>query len=401
MLYNKDSILNSTGFYFLKEKKITTFSKFEALLHTYNDSSFNSSFQKRTKHENDIIFVFNDDIYDQFDWTIEPSESIDLLYQQRAEFLRNEYDYIRLFFSGGIDSSNILDTFINNKIFIDEVCILTTYDTTDKNSLFNKEPTNRAIPYLKYLENTNLIGKLNIVNIGTLITEIFSNDVFFETYHAYINGSTPWIIAMRSYLLEEKLVTPENKKTCNLWGYEKPAILFTDNGYKNVIADTMMDLTSRNYVNMKVQNNRFSNITNEAFYISRNFAKIVIKQSHLLVNFLKTINSNNNDLVSENELPNTGPFVQHSSYKYLTKKRIDEILYPSQNVNMFTNDKLSSSAILSKRDFWFLKSNNPAAKRITHKINFLIKNYPFMFYYRNGIPYNFVSILTKSRLIST
>ena len=62
----------------------------------------------------DIQYIFNDDKFSKFDWAIEPTESIESLYIKRATEIRKKYDYLILFYSGGIDSHVILETFLNN-----------------------------------------------------------------------------------------------------------------------------------------------------------------------------------------------------------------------------------------------------------------------------------------------
>ncbi|NBR23517.1 MAG: hypothetical protein EBU08_07045, partial [Micrococcales bacterium] len=64
---------------------------------------------------------FNDEVFGTVDWTQEPSESLPELYRQRAEQIRSEYDYVVLCYSGGADSTNILTTFLNNDIKLDEI----------------------------------------------------------------------------------------------------------------------------------------------------------------------------------------------------------------------------------------------------------------------------------------
>ena len=41
---------------------------------------------------------FNNDIFNSYNWTIEPNESLDELYNARARQLREEYDYVALSF---------------------------------------------------------------------------------------------------------------------------------------------------------------------------------------------------------------------------------------------------------------------------------------------------------------
>ena len=52
---------------------------------------------------------------------IEPEEDLDTLCRNSAEKIRAEYNYVRIWFSGGIDSTYMLDTFVDNNIHIDEI----------------------------------------------------------------------------------------------------------------------------------------------------------------------------------------------------------------------------------------------------------------------------------------
>ena len=63
-------------------------------------------------------FNFNREVYSKIDTTIEPQTSLRELYRMRAKQLREKYDYIRLEFSGGSDSTTVLYSFINNGIQI-------------------------------------------------------------------------------------------------------------------------------------------------------------------------------------------------------------------------------------------------------------------------------------------
>lgn len=68
-----------------------------------------------------IKYHFFDSAYRNLNWSIEPRESLEELYKNRAQQLRDKYDYLILSFSGGSDSSNILHSFIDNNIKLDEV----------------------------------------------------------------------------------------------------------------------------------------------------------------------------------------------------------------------------------------------------------------------------------------
>ena len=53
--------------------------------------------------------------------SIEPNISLSELYKLRAQQIRDEYDYVILSFSGGSDSVEILETFLEHNIFLDEI----------------------------------------------------------------------------------------------------------------------------------------------------------------------------------------------------------------------------------------------------------------------------------------
>ena len=74
-----------------------------------------------TQTKKPLTWHFNDEVFDNYPWHIEPEETIDELYFRRARQLREKYDYICLAFSGGGDSNNILEAFLRQGLFIDEV----------------------------------------------------------------------------------------------------------------------------------------------------------------------------------------------------------------------------------------------------------------------------------------
>ena len=74
-----------------------------------------------------IDFIFNDEDFLSADWKNEPQESLDEIYKQRAQQLREKYDYLVLSYSSGVDSTNILHSFLYNNIHLDEVFCLNQF----------------------------------------------------------------------------------------------------------------------------------------------------------------------------------------------------------------------------------------------------------------------------------
>lgn len=72
---------------------------------------------------NPVEFYCRDSIYDQYDWTKEPEQSLDELMTAYALSLREQYDRLILLWSGGTDSQTIYNIFRRSKIRIDEILI--------------------------------------------------------------------------------------------------------------------------------------------------------------------------------------------------------------------------------------------------------------------------------------
>ena len=118
-----------------------------------------------TKFNNQVQWVFNNNVFDNYAWHIEPIESLDILYDRRSKTLRELYDYIIVSYSGGADSHNIVESFLRQGLHIDEIIVNTmekgsnAFTTIDSNV---KNPENAAseyylqtIPRLKEISNKN------------------------------------------------------------------------------------------------------------------------------------------------------------------------------------------------------------------------------------------------------
>jgi hypothetical protein len=67
------------------------------------------------------LLYYHDDLFNKVEWSVEPPKPLQEYYQLQAEKIRDEYDYVVLCYSGGIDSTNILETFYFNNIKIDKI----------------------------------------------------------------------------------------------------------------------------------------------------------------------------------------------------------------------------------------------------------------------------------------
>lgn len=91
-----------------------------------NDVKFDNKYEAllyATKIKSKVNFWYHDELYNNVDKSLLGKISINQLYKHRAQQLRDKYDYLILYYSGGSDSHNILMTFINNNIKLDEICV--------------------------------------------------------------------------------------------------------------------------------------------------------------------------------------------------------------------------------------------------------------------------------------
>ena len=124
MLSEKPMMNKKLGYYTVDNQIFE--SKIRALIHATN-----------TKKP--VRWFFNNDEFETTNWAVEPNETLNQLYRQRARQLREKYDYLVLCYSGGSDSNNILEAFIAEGLVIDE--IVTNFIIGATRSIANQDIT--------------------------------------------------------------------------------------------------------------------------------------------------------------------------------------------------------------------------------------------------------------------
>jgi hypothetical protein len=340
-----------------------------------------------------IKFKYNEDVMESFDWTVEPEEDIYDLYAERARQLRNKYDYIVLMYSGGVDSHTVLSSFVNNNLQINEICTFTNADVEHRTDKFNQEVFNAAIPFVNTMDLRSIGTKFRLFDISDLIINQYNDQFHFENHELYNQGpGNNWSSAVRSHLLKSKIpdhlrLTEQGKTVCYVWGFDKPTLLLNDNKYSIHFYDSTIDLNMRQFINKTVLANKFSNFYDEPFYICRESPKISIKQGHMLLKLIKSIDTSDTRLRSQDDLPTTGPFVVHHRgqyYRFLSKKMVDGCIYPRAELSRFGDDKVKGSIILTSKDNWFNHSNHENQHKWFQKLDNLVKQNPNYFVFKNN-----------------
>lgn len=241
-----------------------------------------------------IYFHYHDEIWSKLDWRVEPEGSIDFHYKMQAQRIRDEYDYIILCYSGGYDSSNILEVFHYNNIKLDKIVVTgpfkqDSHSGVDENH--NGEIYKNAFPHLSTMgldsivhvvDYTDLYGDMNNFSVYSL-GENWVDDIGgkYSPHHFF------WVDLPKHVIPKNQ----QDKKVAIIWGTDKPFMHFRDGKQGFAFGDTYVNSYSR------YAQNKTSNIKNVNFYWDEDYPLILLKQLHILKNNNLTRAVQNLDLI--------------------------------------------------------------------------------------------------------
>jgi hypothetical protein len=237
-------------------------------------------------------FYFNDDIFEKFDWTKEPQFSLDDLYKVRAKQIRDEYDYVILSYSGGSDSTEILETFLSCGLFIDEIQTVHYSELIrqmDEDTIANDESLavmleyKRAVlPKLRRVRELSPNTKITEIDVSNYTHEQISKNRFdYMGLTGHKTNGTGLIKPLRTntfYMHNYNQQHFKGKgKVAFVRGYDKP-ILSIENG------NLMFRFSDMPLHGVKLmRNNEVGEMyTFEDFFWSCKMPLIPIKQSHVI-----------------------------------------------------------------------------------------------------------------------
>jgi hypothetical protein len=188
---------------------------------------------KATETNQPLTWHFHDELFS----SIRPTGAVNLkeLYKQRAQQLRDKYDYLMLYFSGGSDSWTVLNTFLENNIKLDHVVVRWSMAAVDK-GVYKANNQDRSASNmlsewdftikkdLDYLAKNHPDIKIEIVDwLDDLSTDTF-NDTILENALSYASMSSLLRINKGGSPTERKLVE-EGKTVGAIYGVDKPFII--------------------------------------------------------------------------------------------------------------------------------------------------------------------------------
>ncbi len=220
---------------------------------------------------------------DRAQWITEPSESLSFLYKKRAQQIRDSYDYIVMYFSGGSDSITMLNAFIKNNINIDEVIVYVNTDTEDVSL--------NGISALKVLRSMNFNNKITAVNIDIKLLKQIVEDRTWQTYHSFSGLIHSFYRFRISFYEEHGYIKPNqrNGRVAHLFGGTFPKVCIESDKVYSCVNFKQFMVSSLDPENVQ-------------FFADESMLELYVKQCYVLARKLIELDEKESDEVQQYKL---------------------------------------------------------------------------------------------------
>jgi hypothetical protein len=347
----------------------------------------------------DIQWHFNNEIFDNFKWDIDPILTLDQLYDQRSRQLREQYDYIIISYSGGSDSNNILESFIRQGLHIDEVITNWPLDISDKFLDYSGKEKSSWNNKAEFKLNTT--ARLQYIRDKCPRTKITIND----TSRVLLDGVLPkddspsWVENQNdivnitgvsnyslTYFKEVRETLDKNKKIAYLIGVDKPRLYIE----KDKLYINFSDKTA-NIVPVNNHLEEYPNVYPILYYWDPDCVELLAKQAHVVLNCL---NSDSRYLdIWRSMNPNI---------RTLHEELLKFIIYPSTWSKNYWQTTKATKDWDSELDYWFTRGMQDTREFETWKngIKYLVpKISNFLVKFGNGVIWGSKEYTTKKYFI--
>lgn len=295
--------------------------------------------------------------------------------KQRALEIRQSYGYLRLWFSGGCDSTTMLDSFVKNNIFIDEIII-----KREGIGEGNFEQDDYAIPYIEKIKHLIPNTKITIVNLDKNYLKSFYREKDWWRYHIGYLSFRPMDKSDSDDLQNIK------HSAINIIGREKPQLVFANGKWYAYFLDNKIwplfsqeDTAINFYSDDPVVHSKQCHMLKR--YLEKNFQPTDYNTTQAIVGLSQqTVNYGSGRLKNENEFfllkryASDAPIVDNEGNSYLT----------------FTlKDKLSLQSIVNDGDW------KPIIKKWNQGFDILNSEYDRGWFNQRDPRKGFVGVFSK------
>jgi len=292
---------------------------------------------------------FNDEVWNRIDWTVEPELTIQQLYRLRARQIREQYDYVIVSYSGGVDSQTLVNAFLDTNSHIDEIVtlwnrkntkkIITNPSVTDSRNI-EAEFDLTTRPGLEMIKNRSPQTKITYYDVSDRTLDLFNKydgEEWLETSREHLN---PHFVTRFSNTQEhDQLIRLDGgKRTAVVLGVDKPRVSIKDNRYCLTFIDTLVNNCQGGF-----DSDIYDNVEQVFFYWAPDLPEIVVKQAHMIRNWFEK----HPELKPIILWPNHD-FIKRQTYEVLIKT----IIYPEWDLSIFQCQK-PDSPVWCQWDDWF------------------------------------------------
>lgn len=318
-------------------------------IYYYNENEICINRLEVLRSKKPFKFYYYDNFYSNSDWSKEPEESLQELYRQRAQQIRDDYEYVVVCYSGGIDSTQVLESFYYNNIHIDEILVV---GALSQDESFGVDMNHNADLYFNVFPTLNSMSlpntKISIIDY----TKYFNDPKNFTLIEKYGSDYMKHIGVRTSvhnlfwYDLDKFLDT--KKRTAYVMGKDKPIVQFDNELKKHFLV--FNDISYADYGNRY----EYDNGKRVNFYSEPESFKLMLKQCYTIKNSYFNIKNYIED--------------------------IKPLIYDIKNPLTYRSLK-SKSTYLSARDMYLIKNKNSdiyniyaeGIKKLSNSVNVLEK----------------------------
>jgi hypothetical protein len=295
-----------------------------------------------------IHWNFHESSFNIYDWSKEPSEDLEELYKQRAQQLRDEYDYVVLCLSGGYDSENFYRVFNQYGIKYDEILVFVAFSAVNdltwgdlSNKHIHAELKEYVMPKLNHVDPW---VKVTVYDYAEDLEKFFKRDPKDWIYQTNTKLQANQI--MRNWLHtvqpHYRKMAEMGKRVAFVWGVDKPRVV-KQNGHHYVY---FIDTSMAAGCGLVDRHQGESEIRDEFFYWSPNSPNLINKQARAIIKQAET------DTVLDKMISSIHLDVQDYY------DRINASVYPDLPRKVYV--KKPKQHVLTERDLWFYRPDSLA-----------------------------------------